>query len=176
MLRFEHQTDGRLELVWCRAPLRPAVARGALTEHELRLLGAIGDVLAARFRSLFLRRAGRRHAASFSRPRRGSLRFRLPGSTALSRHQRRGSAETDADRRAPSRCCAKARCITYENRRISTGVLLMGPPRIHMHPRPDAPPEALPYNRELIGVKSFHRLCDGIKTVFLVRHAGCWSI
>ena len=58
--------------------------------------------------------------------------------------------------------------LTYENRRISTGVLLMGPETDPYHPRPDAPPKRCRTAATIIGVKSFHRLCDGIKTLFLV--------
>jgi hypothetical protein len=56
--------------------------------------------------------------------------------------------------------------ITYENRRVSTGVLLAG--------GVDAarPEEALPYNEDLVSIRSFHRLCDGINTVFLVDRSG----
>ena len=67
--------------------------------------------------------------------------------------------------------------LTYENRRISTGVLLLGCGARHCCIRGRrGRPRPCPYNSDLIGVKSFHRLCDGIKTVFLVNQGGCcWT-
>jgi hypothetical protein len=61
---------------------------------------------------------------------------------------------------------------TYENRRISTGALLLGPRsdaswRSQYRPRL-APPEALRFGVELTSLKSLHRLCDGRRSVFLV--------
>jgi hypothetical protein len=40
------------------------------------------------------------------------------------------------------------------------------------HGNPEVPPGALPYNSSLAGIKSFHRLCDGMHTVFLVDRHG----
>ena len=57
---------------------------------------------------------------------------------------------------------------TYENHRVSTGALLLGPGGPHRA----APPDALPYGAELTGLKSVHRLCDGERTLFLVDRAG----
>jgi hypothetical protein len=55
---------------------------------------------------------------------------------------------------------------TYENRRVSTGVLLLG-----SDPRP-CPAGAVPYTSDLAAIKSFHRLSDGRRTVFLVNPNG----
>jgi hypothetical protein len=55
---------------------------------------------------------------------------------------------------------------TYENRRVSTGVLLLG-----SDPRP-CPAGAVAYSSELASIKSFHRLSDGRRTVFLVNPNG----
>jgi hypothetical protein len=61
---------------------------------------------------------------------------------------------------------------TYENRRVSTGALLLGTLADPAHaPMPTAP-DALPYGVELTGLKSVLRLCDGKRTLFLVDHAG----
>ncbi len=55
---------------------------------------------------------------------------------------------------------------TYENRRVSTGALLLG-----SDPRPQ-PAGAVSYSSELAAIKSFHRLSDGLRTVFLVNPDG----
>jgi hypothetical protein len=57
---------------------------------------------------------------------------------------------------------------TYENRRVSTGALLLGPGHA---PRPVAA-DALRYGAELTSLKSVHKLCDGRRTLFLVDQQG----
>src|SRR5271157_260469 len=65
---------------------------------------------------------------------------------------------------------------TYENRRVTTGTLIIGagsrsatdPPRAIL----GASPEALAFGVELTGLKTLHRLCDGRRTVFLVDQQG----
>ena len=61
---------------------------------------------------------------------------------------------------------------TYENRRVSTGALLLG--TAHDPAMPGwANPEGAPrYNVRLTAIKGFHRLCDGVKTVYLVDRQG----
>jgi len=170
MLQFHHQTDGSLEMDWCGGRYFFAAPARALSEHELRLLGAIGDVLAARYRSIVFGGS----AASALHLFRGLPEDRFV-SAFLDHRPYLDQAAIPADSDAIAGAIEVLRessLLTYENRRISTGVLLLGPAPDPAHPRPDPPPEALPYNSDLIGVKSFHRLCDGIKTVFLVNRAG----
>ncbi len=61
---------------------------------------------------------------------------------------------------------------TYENRRVSTGALLLGTedqiPGLIPGDRKGAPM----FNARLTGIKGFHRLCDGVRTVFLVDRQG----
>jgi len=61
---------------------------------------------------------------------------------------------------------------TYENRRISTGALLLGEGLEVKRSSRYAPSEALRFGVELTGLKSLHRLCDGRRTVFLVDREG----
>lgn len=61
---------------------------------------------------------------------------------------------------------------TYENHRVSTGALLVGPGEDPGHPDRPSPPDALPYGVELTGLKSVHRLCDGRRTLFHVDRDG----
>jgi DNA integrity scanning protein DisA with diadenylate cyclase activity len=61
---------------------------------------------------------------------------------------------------------------TYENRRVSSGALLLGTDH-----DPAAPEwvnfEGAPrFNTRLTAIKGFHRLCDGVRTVYLVDRQG----
>ena len=61
---------------------------------------------------------------------------------------------------------------TYENRRVSTGALLLGTAHDPSEPgwiNPDGAPR---FNTRLTAIKGFHRLCDGVRTVFLVDKHG----
>jgi hypothetical protein len=57
---------------------------------------------------------------------------------------------------------------TYENRRVSMGALLLGTPDDPAEPGWGNPEGAPRFNTRLTAIKGFHRLCDGIRTVFLV--------
>ena len=62
---------------------------------------------------------------------------------------------------------------TYENRRVSTGALIVGEGSLEGAPvlrRP--PPDALALGVELTSLKSLSRLCDGRRTLLLVDGAG----
>jgi hypothetical protein len=61
---------------------------------------------------------------------------------------------------------------TYENRRVSTGALLLGPHDDPERPTRPTAPDALPYGAELTSLKSIHRLCDGKRTLFVVDRDG----
>jgi hypothetical protein len=61
---------------------------------------------------------------------------------------------------------------TYENRRVSTGALLIGSDADGARASRPAAIDALPYGVELTALKSLHRLCDGRRTLFLVDRAG----
>jgi hypothetical protein len=61
---------------------------------------------------------------------------------------------------------------TYENRRVSTGALLIGPDEDPGPPPRRAAADALTYGVELTALKSLHRLCDGTRTLFRVDRAG----
>lgn len=132
------------------------------SEQDRRIIDAIGAVLSMRYHHL----------------------FRATTSTRLELF--RGGSEDhyvaafvepwayDPASHHPSRVASTIQTLrtaalsTYENHRVSTGALLLGPGGT-----PDAaPPDALPYGVELTGLKSIHRLCDGERTLFLVDRAG----
>ncbi|HEX8200278.1 MAG TPA: hypothetical protein VF590_07310 [Isosphaeraceae bacterium] len=61
---------------------------------------------------------------------------------------------------------------TYENRRVSSGALLLGTEADPAAPGRSNPPGAPRYNVRLTAIKSLHRLCDGLHTLFVVDRAG----
>jgi hypothetical protein len=61
---------------------------------------------------------------------------------------------------------------TYENRRVSTGALLLGTLQDPASPDWVNPEGAPRFNIRLTAIKGFHRLCDGVRTLFLVDHQG----
>ena len=67
---------------------------------------------------------------------------------------------------------------TYENRKVSTGVLLLGTDHDPAAPDRRNPPGAPRYSVRLSALKSIHRLTDGINTVFLVDRRGdlAWAV
>ena len=61
---------------------------------------------------------------------------------------------------------------SYEDKRISTGALLFGSWPDACHSVPSQPADALPYSSELTAIRSFHRICDGLRTLALVNERG----
>src|SRR5215472_6793863 len=61
---------------------------------------------------------------------------------------------------------------SYEDTRISTGALLFGLLPDACHPLPPRPLDTLPYSSELTSIRSFHRICDGLRTMALVDGTG----
>jgi DNA integrity scanning protein DisA with diadenylate cyclase activity len=61
---------------------------------------------------------------------------------------------------------------TYENRRVSTGAVLLGTPYDPAEPNWSNPPGAPRFTARLTAIKGFHRLCDGVRTVFLIDQHG----
>jgi DNA integrity scanning protein DisA with diadenylate cyclase activity len=61
---------------------------------------------------------------------------------------------------------------TYENRRVSLGALLLGTPHDPAEPGWVNPEGAPRFNTRLTAIKGFHRLCDGVRTLFLVDRQG----
>jgi DNA integrity scanning protein DisA with diadenylate cyclase activity len=61
---------------------------------------------------------------------------------------------------------------TYENRRVSTGALLLGTEHDPAAPGYTNIAGAPSFTARLTAIKGFHRLCDGVRTVFLVDRQG----
>jgi hypothetical protein len=135
----------------------------------MRLLGAIGAVLSARYRSIFSAVS----AASTSELFEGLAEDRFV--SAFLDHAPYLAEELPVDRDVVANAIEVMRessLLTYENRRISSGVLLMGNGHDSFHGKPLLPSGALPFTNALVSIKSLHRLCDGLYTAFLVNREG----
>jgi hypothetical protein len=166
-LAFHYATNGGLELEWCGVRYSFRQQSEAFTENELRLIAAVGHVLSARYQGIFA--AG--SAASTLHLFRGLPEDRFV--SAFLDHFPYLENPTASDVVADAiEVLRESSLITYENRRVSTGVLLFGANKDDLHAQPRTPAGALAYTNDLIPIKSFHRLCDGMRTLFLVNRAG----
>ncbi len=168
------RTDGKLALSWFGQEYQVEHPRGTFTENEIRVIVSVGSVLAARFRSFFNTTTAAATLALFrGLPEDRYISAFLDPLTYLDDTEIPSTNDYVADAIEVLR---ESSLLTFENRRISTGALLFGagtkrdPDRCHKPPV--ASPEAIPYSSQLTSIKSFHRLCDGIHTLFLVNRGG----
>lgn len=137
------------------------------TTHEVRLARAIGGVLGARYRAIFDPKQMLERGELF----RGNIEDRYI-SEFLDPTPAGDPSKTRADLIATAiETLRVAAMSSYENRAISSGVLLLDGDA----PRPVAAPspeQAYRYSAALTGIKSFYRLCDGVQTLFLVDRTG----
>jgi len=141
-------------------------ARRPFTEHEVRLAKAIGRVLAARYRAIFDPKQMLERGELF----RGAIEDRYVSALLDA-----GTEPTQprADLIATAiEVLRVAALSSYENRSISSGVLLLEGDEDPM--RPENRPSGIEYkySQALTGIKSFYRLCDGLRTLFLVNRSG----
>jgi hypothetical protein len=161
---FQPRPDGRLVVQW--GGLEYAVHHDgrSLSEEEVRLVAAISNVLAARYQSLFNASS---EVDSFSLfrglPEDHYVSAYLDPSPYLEANAERSGGDRISDAIEVLRI---ASLTTYENRRVPTGALLLG-----SDPRP-RPAGAVSYTTQLSSIKSFHRLSDGLRTVFVVNPDG----
>jgi hypothetical protein len=143
--------------------------RWPFTAHEVRLAQAIGAVLAARYSAILNPRIIAERNDLF----RGMIEDRYVGSFLDHRTYAIEAKEAKADRIASViELLRVAALSSYENRPISTGVVLLGTPNDPC--RPDAPPStsAPSYTESTTAIKSLFRLSDGVRTVFLANSEG----
>ena len=141
-------------------------AKRPFTAHEVRLARAIGAVLAARYRAIFDPKQMLERGELF----RGAIEDRYiaafldaPASNDLTR------ADLIATAIEVLRVAALS---SYEDRSISSGVLILEGEDDPAHPRGVAQEHLYRYSQELTAIKSFYRLSDGMETVFLVNRNG----
>lgn len=165
VLTFQTRPDGGLEFDWFGQHYELSSPGRSFTENQIRLLAAIGGVLSARYRTIF-----HAHSAATSLqlfrglPEDRYVSAFLDPFTYLDDDAPPNEQDIIADAIEVLR---ESSLLTYENRRISTGVLLLG-----SNIAPPVPDGAIAYNSALTSIKSFHRLCDGLQTVFVVNGDG----
>jgi hypothetical protein len=139
------------------------------TSHEVRLARAIGAVLAARYRAIFDPKQMLERGDLF----RGAIEDRYiaafldEGSYVQSTEQKRADLVAGV-----IEVLRVAALSSYENRAISSGVLLLDGQVDPARTRHADDAQAYRYTQALTGVKSFFRVCDGIQTQFLVNGDG----
>ena len=143
--------------------------RRPFTKHETRLARAIGSVLAARYHAIVNPKAMVERGELF----RGSIEDRYAGAFVDGQPYPLGAGEARADRIASAiEVLRVAALSSYENRAISTGVLVLGTDHDPLAPERAIGPRTPLYSQTLTGVKSFFRLVDGQRTLFLVSRTG----
>jgi hypothetical protein len=139
------------------------------TEQELRFARAITSVLAARYRTILNPNLLVRQGDLFG----GVIEDRYVGAFLSGGTYDMVEGHNRADRIAAAiEVLRVAALSTYENRPISTGLLLLGTDAdaksMHRGPQPGAHT----YTQALTEIKSFYRLADGVRTLFLVAGDG----
>jgi len=126
-------------------------------------------VLAARFSAILNPRVIAERNDLF----RGAIEDRYVGAFLDPRPYAIEGRETRADRIASViEQLRVAALSSYENRPISTGVLLLGTAGDPCRPGAPVPPSAPSYDESLNAIKSLYRLADGVRTVFLANAEG----
>lgn len=171
-LAIEPTTDpAALSVRWfgTRYTLRVTPAR-PFTPHEVRFARAIGAVLSARYRAILSPQLMVERADLF----RGEIDDRYIGAFFDQAPYRLQAGVAPApDRIALAiEMMRVAALSTYENQPISTGVLLLGSDEDPVGQYPAAERDAVHYTGALASIKSFYRLADGLRTVFLVNRTG----
>ena len=139
------------------------------TVHEVRVARTIGAVLSTRYRAMFDPNLMTQRPDLFQ----GAIEDRYIGAfldaTAYgSTDEQSSRADLIASALEVLRVAALS---SYENRPISSGLLLLDAdddPCAHAA----APGWSLHYSQQLTRVKAFYRLCDGLRTLFLVARDG----
>jgi hypothetical protein len=142
--------------------------RRPFTSHEVRLARALGSVLSMRYRALFDPRQMLERGELF----RGSIEDRYVGAF-VDEMSYTDPAQTRADLVATAiEVLRVAAMSSYENRAISSGVLILDSDADPEQPHRAVGETAYRYTQGLTAIKTFYRLCDGLQTLFLVNREG----
>ena len=128
--------------------------RRPFTAHEIRMARAIGSVLAARYHAILNPKAMVERGELF----RGAIEDRYAGAFADGHPYPAGTGVSRADRIASAiEVLRVAALSSYENRAISSGVLVLGPDG-DTRATTRVQPMSLEYSQSLTAVKSFFLL------------------
>jgi hypothetical protein len=138
------------------------------TQHEVKLAKAIGAVLALRYRAIFDPRQMLERGDLF----RGAIEDRYVGAFLDGGEKSEGGPSRGDLVSGMLEVMRVAALSSYENRPISSGVLLLD--AIAREGTAPAGMDGQPYkySQALTAIKSFYRLSDGLKTMFLVNREG----
>jgi hypothetical protein len=143
--------------------------RWPFTAHEVRLAQAIGAVLAARYSAILNPRMIAERNDLF----RGVIEDRYVGAFLDHRPYAIDGREAKADRIASViELLRVAALSSYENRPISTGVVVLGTSTDPCRPGTPQSPTGPSYTESTAAIKSLFRLADGERTVFLANSEG----
>ena len=143
--------------------------RWPFTAHEVRLAQSIGAVLAARYSAILNPRIIAERNDLF----RGMIEDRYVGAFLDHRPYAIEGRQAKADRIASViELLRVAALSSYENRPISTGVVLLGTSNDPCRPEALPSQKAPSYTESTTAIKSLFRLADGVRTVFLANSEG----
>jgi hypothetical protein len=142
--------------------------RSTFTPHQIRMARAIVAVIGSRYRAILNPELAAERGELF----RGPIEDRYVGAF----FDERAYTSTDAggvDRIASIiEMLRGAALSSYENRPISTGVVLLGTSTDPCRPDTPLPVTAPSYTESTTAIKSLFRLADGVRTVFLANSEG----
>jgi hypothetical protein len=153
-LAVDRYSERQLVLEWMGVRYYIERPSGPLTSSECRMVEAVGAVILTRYQIL-----------TSAEPVPGLRLFEgLPEDRWVSAFLHPVEQYFDVLAQAIT-VLRQSSLITYESCRISTGVIVL---------RASAEPTegVVPYNSTLMSIKRFRRLCDGLRTVFLVDSKG----
>ena len=144
--------------------------RGTFTPHQIRMARAIVAVIRARHRAILNPELAAERGELF----RGPIEDRYVGAFFDERAYSDPGTEGAVDRIASIiEMLRVAALSTYENRPISTGILLLAGDYDPCRPELSAVDKRPASNMQaLTSIKSFYRLADGVRTVFLANAEG----
>jgi hypothetical protein len=143
-------------------------AKRPFTKHEVRLARALGAVLASRYRAIFDPKQMLERGELF----RGSIEDRYVAAF-LDAPSPQAQGKSRADLVATAiEVLRVAALSSYENRAISSGLLILEGEDDPVRPRRVSKDHLYQYSHALTAIKSFYRLSDGMETVFLVNRNG----
>jgi hypothetical protein len=166
---FQPVSNGSLSFDWLGARYVLTNHR-EFSDHQQKMVRSIGKFLSTRHEFLFNREAVAQNMPIF-----GGLTEDRYVSTFLDGRvfDDPVSASTLPDRVSEAIEVLRISALSsYEDKRISTGALLFGAWPDACHSVPSQPADALPYSSELTAIHSFHRICDGLRTIALVDEKG----